>query len=53
MLKLARNLGLVKPNENPSRSVAESRVRDAFDLARINEVDFGKFKEEVDKVAGK
>jgi hypothetical protein len=53
MLELARDLGVVKPNESPSPSLAKSRVVDQLDLARQSETEFAKFKEAVDKVAGK
>jgi hypothetical protein len=53
IFELARVLGLVKPNEILSRSQAESRIGNELDLARQSVSDFGKFKEAVDKVAGK
>lgn len=53
ILELAQELGLVKPNETLSRPQAESRIGNELDLARQNVTDFGKFKQAVDKVAGK
>jgi hypothetical protein len=53
MLNLARDLGLVRPNESLSPSEAKFRVVDSLDVARLNETDFGRFKAAVDTVAGK
>lgn len=52
ILELARELGLVKPNEMLPRSQAESRIGNELDLARQNVTEFGKFKEAVNKIAG-
>jgi hypothetical protein len=53
IFELARELGLIKPNEALSRSEAESRIGNELDLARQNVTDFGTFKDAVDKIAGK
>jgi len=52
-LRLARDLGLIKPNESPSPALAESLIGAKLDLARQNESDFAKFKATVDKAVGR
>jgi len=53
MLALARDLGLVGPNESLSASQVKSRVVDKLDVARLSESEFAKFKAAVDKVAAR
>ena len=53
MLTLARDLGLVGPNESLSASQVKSRVVDKLDAARLNESEFAKFKAAVDRVAAR